>query len=111
MTSRQGLEGSDKEDADMRRKRTIEVNETQKTQLPSSYIPAGLVNLKMEFVENDRNSGRFSPLLGQQQHVRAGHYKFKVQSIKKKAALQEEDDRITLKKSVVDSVANSGPID
>lgn len=28
MTSRQGLEGSDKEDADMRRKRTIEVNET-----------------------------------------------------------------------------------
>lgn len=74
-------------------------------------IPAGLVNMKMEFVENDRNSGRFSPLLGLQKHVKTGNYKFRVQSLKKKALLEDEDGRIELRKSVQESFMHNGPMD
>ena len=100
------------EDVEMRRKRVIEARETEQTELPQRMIPAGLVNMKMEFVENDRNSGRFSPMLGEQQYVRSGNFKFRVQNIKKKAALQEEDDRIELLQSVEDAKANAtGPLE
>lgn len=87
----------------MRRKRTVEVNETQKVELPTRVIAAGFVNMKMEFVEDLRNQGRFSPKLGSVDHVKLGAFKCKVQSIRKKAALQEEDDQQDLRKIVADT--------
>ena len=66
-------------------------------------IAAGLVNMKMEFVEDIRNQGRFSPLLGSDEHVKLGAYKCKVQSIRKKAARLEDQDEQTLKKSIEDA--------
>lgn len=41
--------------------------------------------MKMEFVEEHRNQGRFSPLIGEQEFVKMGKYKIKVQTLKKKA--------------------------
>ena len=65
--------------------------------------------MKMEFVEDMRNQGRWSPLLGSVEHVELGGVKYKVQSIRKKAAKLEDQDQQTLKKSIEDVKKHATP--